>query len=103
MGMGPILTYRDVDHLKEILGAARRADIKIRPIGDGSCLNEVEFRRGLGRVRGSKWGESSGDLAIYLVCNHGSPLFWLSDMRLVRDLEEIFLANGASLLPYEGD
>ena len=89
--MGPLLTYDGDLHLELLLNASRNAHIEVQP--DFTYRSAFQFRRGWGLVRGFRdWGAPG---KICFGFGHPfNPLFWPADGKLLRDLEQLFLAHG---------
>ena len=94
--MGPLLAYRDDEHLDRMLEVIRGSNIEV--LRDGASRSSAfRFRRGRGLVRGSCWRTASPVPVMYFGFGHPfNPFLWPSDGLLLREIEQVFLANGSS-------
>jgi hypothetical protein len=94
--MGPLLAYRDDEHLDRMLEATSGSNIEV--LRDKvSRSSAFWFRRGRGLVHGSCLRTVSSVPVMYFSFGHPfNPFLWPSDGRLLREIERTFLANGSS-------
>ena len=93
--MGPLLEYRDGEHLDRLLLAARAVTIDVYP--DGAARRPAFwFRRGRGLVHGSCWDTKVPAPMIYFSFGHTfNPFLWTCDGRLLSEIEQVFIMHGS--------
>lgn len=100
--MGPLHSFRDTQHLNELLTEVRSRGIKVTPVTKRSASEAFWFRRGLGLVHG---GVGFGEMKSIMYFGFGhpfNPLLWYSDNRLLKSIQKVFTANGSEVVDVDG-